>query len=131
MEFKSITQDDYELVRQFLIDVGWKHRVGTSESFRRMMQKTDRTVVAWDDSRIVGFARALCDGVSNGYISMVAVAADQRGKGIGRQLVTRLMGDDRNITWVLRAGRGSDAFWARMGFKRSEVAMERVRDSVS
>src|SRR6267142_5249830 len=107
MEFRSITPEDYEMVRQFLAEAGWQHRVSNPEQFRRMIENTDRTVVAWDDSRIVGFARALCDGVSNGYISMVAVALDRRGQGIGRELVRRLTKDDVEITWVLRAGRGS------------------------
>jgi len=129
MEFRSITPKDYELVRQFLAEVGWQHRVTDPEQFRRMMEQTDRTVVAWDDSRIVGFARALCDGVSNGYISMVAVALDRRGQGIGRAVVERLIEDDPDITWVLRAGRGSGEFWKKMGFKGSELAMERVRAS--
>jgi len=129
MEFRSVTPAEYESVRQFLAEVGWQHRVSNPEQFRRMMEKTDRTIVAWDDSRIVGFARALCDGVSNGYISMVAVAADRRGKGIGRKLVEALTKDDLNITWVLRAGRGSEGFWKKIGFKGSEIAMERVRSS--
>lgn len=92
-----------------------------------MMQGTDRTVVAWDEERVVGFARALCDGVSNGYLSLVAVAEDRRGQGIGRELVRRLMGDDPDITWNLRAGRGSEGFWRKMGFAVSEIAMERTR----
>ncbi len=129
MEFRSVTPAEYESVRQFLAEVGWQHRVSNPEQFRRMMEKTDRTIVAWDDSRIVGFARALCDGVSNGYISMVAVAADRRGKGIGRKLLEALIKDDLNITWVLRAGRGSEGFWRKIGFKGSEIAMERVRPS--
>jgi len=129
MEFRSITPEDYELVRQFLAEVGWQHRVTDPEQFRRMMEKTDRTVVAWDDSRIVGFARALCDGISNGYISMVAVAPDRRGQGIGRNLVECLIEDDLNITWVLRAGRESEGFWEKIGFKGSKLAMERVRAS--
>lgn len=129
MEFRAATAEDYELVRQFLVEVGWQHRVGDPKRFRRLMEHTDRAVVAWDGPRIVGFARALCDGVSNGYISMVAVAVDQRGQAIGRRLVERLIEDDPNITWVLRAGRGSDAFWEKLGFKRSEIAMERVRVS--
>lgn len=127
MELRAITPEDYEAVRQFLVEVGWRQRVGSSERFCIMMQNSDLTAVAWDASRVVGFARALCDGVSNGYISMVAVAAERRGEGIGRQLVDFLMGDDPGITWVLRAGRGSEEFWSRVGFKRSEVAMERVR----
>ncbi len=129
MDFRAVTGEDYEPVRQFLAEVGWQHRVSDPEAFRRMMEKTDRTVVAWDGSRIVGFARALCDGVSNGYISMVAVAVDQRGQGIGRRLVETLIEDDFNIIWVLRAGRGSEAFWEKLGFQRSELAMERLRVS--
>lgn len=127
MELRAITPEDYEAVRQFLVEVGWRQRVGSSERFCIMMQNTDLTAVAWDASRVVGFARALCDGVSNGYISMVAVAAERRGEGIGRKLVDFLMGDDLGITWVLRAGRGSEEFWSKVGFKRSQVAMERVR----
>lgn len=124
MEFKSIRPEDYELVREFLMEVGWEHRVGDPERFRAMIENTDRTVVAWDEQRVVGFGRALCDGVSNGYISMVAVAADRRGQGIGRKLVECLIDGDTNLTWVLRAGRGSEGFWKRMGFTNSSVAME-------
>ena len=130
MELKAITPEDYETVRQFLVKVGWEQRVGSSEQFRRMIENTDRTVVAWDASRVIGFARALCDDVSNGYISMVAVAAERRGEGIGRKLVEHLIGSNPGITWVLRAGRGSEEFWSKLGFKGSAVAMERVRSQI-
>jgi predicted N-acetyltransferase YhbS len=127
MEYRSITSEDYEPVRQFLSEVGWQRRVADPEKFAKMMMNTNRAVVAVDGSRVVGFARALCDEVSNGYISMVAVASDRRGQGIGRELVRQLIKDDTGITWVLRAGRGSGGFWERVGFRSSEVAMERVR----
>ena len=127
MEFRPIAPDDYEPVRQFLSEAGWGQRVGDAEKFKKMIENTGRTVVALEGTRVVGFARALCDEVSNGYISMVAVAADVRGRGVGSELVRRLIGDDAGVTWVLRAGRGSRGFWEKVGFKPSEVAMERVR----
>ena len=127
MEYRPITSGDYEPVRHFLSAVGWQHRVADPEKFVRMLEHTNRAVVAVDGARIVGFARALCDEVSNGYISMVAVATDMRGRGIGRELVRRLIKDDAGITWVLRAGRGSEGFWEKMGFQSSAVAMERLR----
>jgi predicted N-acetyltransferase YhbS len=127
MEYRPVNPEDYEAVRQFLSEMGWQERVADPERFKMMMEKTDRTVAAFDASRVVGFARALCDGVSNGYLSMVAVSPDRRGQGIGRELVTRLIGEDHGVTWVLRAGRGSEGFWEKMGFKASRVAMERVR----
>jgi ribosomal protein S18 acetylase RimI-like enzyme len=97
------------------------------EQFNKMMENTNRTIVAIEGSRIVGFARALCDEVSNGYISMVAVAPEQRGRGIGRELVQRLTNGNDAITWVLRAGRDSGRFWEKIGFKSSDIAMEKIR----
>jgi N-acetylglutamate synthase-like GNAT family acetyltransferase len=126
--YRPIQIDDYEAVQTFLADHGWGKRVSDVERFRAMIEGADRTVVALDDGRVVGFARALCDGVSNGYVSMVAVATDMRRQGIGRRLVETLMQEDSgDITWVLRAGRESRGFWERLGFKASDIAMERVR----
>jgi len=127
--FRSARVDDYEKVRQLVIATGWGKRVQDPDRFRRMMENADRAVVAIEGEHVVGFARALFDDASNGYISMVAVAADFQGKGIGRELVKRLMDVDapQQITWVLRAGRGATGFWEKMGFRKSEVAMEIVR----
>jgi len=127
MEFRSIKPADYEAVRQFLAENGWQKRVADAEKFYRMMENANRTAVALENNRVVGFARALCDDVSNGYIGTVAVAEDFRRKGVGRELVERLMGNDKNITWVLRAGRGSEKFRKKMGFSASEAAMEKTR----
>jgi len=112
-----------------LIDTGWQERVANRDRFERMIGGASRTVVAVDEGRVVGFARALFDGASNGYISTVTVAADRRSQGIGRQMVQRLMAVDEadNITWVLRAARGSVPFWEKVGFGKSDTAMEVVR----
>ena len=125
--YRAANEDDFEAIRKFLAENGWKKRVEDNKRFRKMIGNADRTVIALDGERLVGFARALCDGVSNGYIGTVAVAEDHRGRGIGRELVNRLMGPDPEITWVLRAGRGSGEFWKKMGFEASAVAMERNR----
>ncbi len=127
MIFRAAKTEDYEAIRRFLAENGWEKRVADRAGFQKMMDNADRTVVALEGEKVVGFARALCDGVSNGYISTVAVAVDMRGRGVGRELVRRLVGDDDGITWVLRAGHGSEDFWRRMGFEASEVAMERLR----
>lgn len=126
--YRSIQTSDYEAVQTFLADNGFAARVSHPERFRAMIEGAGRTVVAFDGGRVIGFARALFDGASNGYISTVAVAEDHRRQGIGRRLVEHLtQGESGDITWVLRAGHGSRGFWERMGFAASEVAMERVR----
>lgn len=129
ISYRPVRVDDYEQIRQLVIDAGWSKRAEDPERFRRMMEGANRTVVALDAGRVVGFARALFDNASNGYISMVAVAAENQGRGIGRALVKRLMDvkAPRQITWVLRSARESTGFWEKMGFRKSDVAMEIVR----
>jgi len=128
IKYRPARAEDHEAIRQFLSGVGWHRRVSDPAKFKRMMEGADRTVVALDGGRVVGFARALCDGVSNGYLSMLAVSPEMRGRGIGREIVRRLTDDESGeITWVLRAGRESRGFWERMGFEDSEIAMEKTR----
>ncbi|HKY28144.1 MAG TPA: GNAT family N-acetyltransferase [Pyrinomonadaceae bacterium] len=129
IEFRKVTPDDYEQLRQFLSEQGWAERVRDLDRFQTMLDGSALTVVAVDGDTIVGFARALCDGATNAYISTVAVAPDRRGEGIGRELVERLMSGDTDgrITWVLRARPDSVGFWSRLGFTPSSIAMERLR----
>ena len=127
MNYRPVTSNDYDAVRELLAHSGWQGRVKDVEKFRKMLDNADRTVIAIDDGQVVGFVRALCDDVSNGYISMVVVAEEKRGQGIGRELVTRLIGYNKDITWVLRAGKNSGDFWQKMGFSVSTIAMECTR----
>ena len=127
IEYRSADSGDIEAIRAFLAENGWENRVADEERFRIMIEHASRTVVAFEGDRLVGFARALCDEASNGYIGTVAVARDKRMSGVGRKMVSRLMGDDPSITWVLRAGGDSEQFWIKMGFEHSLSAMEKIR----
>jgi ribosomal protein S18 acetylase RimI-like enzyme len=128
MQIREITASDLEAVCRLLAANGWAHRIPDEAYLARLVASSQHACVAVLDGEIAGFARALTDGLSNGYLSMVVVAAPFRGRGIGRALVERIVGAEENITWVLRAGRdGAPAFFARLGFVNSTLAMERPR----
>ena len=121
MEFRPVAPGDYEPVRQFLSEVGWGHRVGDAEKFRKMMENTGRAVVAFEGGRVVGFARALCDEVSNGYISMVAVAADRRGRGIGANSCGGSSGTTEGLRGSCARGAGAAASGRRWVSSRQKL----------
>lgn len=125
---RDLLPAEVETVRLFLGQHGWGHRTGSNDYFAQLIENSQRTAVALSGEQIIGFARGITDGLSNGYLSMVVVDDQHRRTGVGRALVEHVMGDNPEITWVLRAGRdGAEAFFANLGFETSTIAMERPR----
>ena len=82
---------------------------------------------AYDADRLIGFCRAITDGVSNAYISSVMVAPEYRRRGIGRQMLARLMADRDDIKFVLHTRKEAAAFYAAVGFAPATDMMTRDR----
>jgi ribosomal protein S18 acetylase RimI-like enzyme len=73
-------------------------------------------VHAYEGARLVGFARAVSDGVSNAYVSSVMVHPGSRRRGVGRGMIERLVAGHTGIKFVLHARKDAAAFYAAVGF---------------
>ena len=128
MNIRTIHPEEFESARAILSACGWTKKIEDPEIFAASVRASQIALVAEVGNQIVGFLRAITDGVFNGYISMIAVAPERQGTGIGKALVNAALGTNPNITWVLRADRtGVQGFYASLGFEPSTVAMERRR----
>ncbi len=84
-------------------------------------------VSAWDDGALVGFARAISDGVTNAYIRTVAVRPTHQRRGIGREMVRRLLAGRDGITFALHSRPTARAFYVACGFVANLDMFRRLR----
>jgi ribosomal protein S18 acetylase RimI-like enzyme len=84
-------------------------------------------VHARDGATLVGFARAISDGIATAYLSSVMVDPDYRRRGIGRLLVEHLVQNRDSIKFVLHTRPDATAFYAALGFTAATDMMVRER----
>lgn len=98
-----------------------------------MVEGSRWVVSAWDTDgpgqpRLVGFVRAVSDGVSNAYVSTVGVLPSHQRRGIGRQLMTRLLADKPTVKWVLHTSEAGEALYRSLGFVDATRMLVRDRE---
>jgi ribosomal protein S18 acetylase RimI-like enzyme len=82
---------------------------------------------AHDGNRLVGFARAISDGVTTAYVSNVMVDPAYRRLGIGRRLLAALTAGRDGVKFVLHTRTGSRSFYSAIGFVDAADMMVRDR----
>src|SRR5277367_642350 len=116
MQVRSIQPSELEAAQRLLLKNGFEgERLTDVERFRELISRSQRALVAVEAGEVIGFARAICDELSNGYLSMLVVAEQHRGRGVGTALVKAVVGEDRRIGWMLRAARpGVASFYEKL-----------------
>jgi len=73
--------------------VGWLNPP-SREKHLEILEKSDRVILAidTDSNRVVGFIYAITDGVLSAYLPLLEVLPDYQGRGIGSELVSKMLG---------------------------------------
>lgn len=96
----------------------------------RILRNSSRVVVARDDAgMVVGFVNALSDGVLAAYIPLLEVLPGHRHRGVGTELVRRLLEKLPGLYMVdVMCDDDVLPFYARLGFVPASGAIMRNYD---
>lgn len=99
--------------------VGWPNPP-TPETHLRILQGSTHIQLAVDDEtgNVVGFMTAISDGVSAAYIPHLEVIPDFKQRGIGSELVKRMLAVLKDIYMIdLMCDADVQPFYARLGMR--------------
>ena len=122
---------DVDAVWDFLSTEAYWGKSRTRPDFEAQLATAWRIIGAYETAtgRLVGFARAISDGVAYGYLSDVFVTPDARGAGLGKELVATMVdrGPGAGFRWTLHTN-DAHGLYGKFGFaKPDHTYLERPR----
>lgn len=110
-----------DALHALFVQAGWADENTPEELycfFNRPFLGADFVVSAWDGERLVGCVRALSDGAVRNVVYDLVVEREYRGRGIGSELLRRLMQRCPRGEWLLQTEEHIVPFYEKMGFRR-------------
>ena len=94
----------------------------SSDGIQKMLDATYVVLGAWEGDRLIGFVRTITDGIYRALIDDLVVEESRRGRGIGSELMKRLIERLREMEIeevFLRCGGDVVPFYQRHGFEKT------------
>lgn len=110
----------HQILALYKMEGWWIESKDDVDLVKRIVSGSHCFLIVEDGGRLKGMGRAISDHVSDAYIQDVAVEESCRGKGIGREIIRRLVNrlNQDGVNWIgLIAERGSHPFYERLGFE--------------
>ena len=115
-----------ELYRLYDFD-GWNDFLKLpKEDLHRAMIQSWLIISAYDEDRLIGPGRVISDGVINGYICGLIVHPDYRRKGIGTEIMRKLVEECQkaNIHIELFSEHHNASYYEKVGFKEFAIGLK-------
>jgi len=114
---------NYDGLVKLFNQAGWSDKTSDLDRLQLMVENSQIVVTAWDEEKMIGFARCVTDYVYNGQINNVIVDQEYRGRGIGKGLVSIILADSKKVTYILRGDPDNIDFYKQIGFKDTILSL--------
>jgi ribosomal protein S18 acetylase RimI-like enzyme len=124
----DVDRVDIDELHRFLSTEAYWARGRPRETVERLVREAQRVVGLYRGGRLVGFCRAVTDGVAFVYLADVYVLPEFRGRGLGVELVREMIenGPYAGRRWLLHT-EDAHRLYEKFGFAAPDrKLMERV-----
>jgi GNAT superfamily N-acetyltransferase len=122
----NTSEIDWELIPSILKAVGMSFHDGKIHKIA--FEKSHFVVFVFRDEQLIGFGRALSDGVYQAAIYDVAVLPEFQGNGIGKLIVNSIVENCPGCNFILYASPGKEKFYERFKFRKMKTGMALYTD---
>lgn len=123
IEYKVNAPINAEEVANVFRASGIRRPVEQLERIQKMIDNANITITAWDESKLIGIARAITDYSYCCYLSDLAVDEEYQRKGIGKALINELQNQlSEEISLLLLSAPNAMDYYPHVGFNKANNA---------
>ena len=107
--------------------LGWNSLNLTTDELEEMCMNSWYAVYAFNADKLVGMGRVISDGVVTGIICAVCVLPDYQSKGIGKEIISRLVQycEQKRVIPQFLCEEELEPYYEKLGFTKLSVGMAR------
>lgn len=117
---------DFNEVRNILIKAFGGRKIDEKEKIEKAFINSSHVIYVYDDSKLIGFARAISD-IEWAIIYNVALDPNYQSKGLGKEILNRLVKSLGNRHIFTYTHPRTISYYEHLGFKRSKMAFKYVK----
>jgi ribosomal protein S18 acetylase RimI-like enzyme len=112
---------NWQFVAETLKRVGMAY--AEPAAHRKSFENSQVTVFIRQKGQLIGFGRAISDGVFQTAIYDVAIIPEYQARGIGTIIIKTIMDKFSNCNFILYAALGKEGFYQKLGFRKMKTGM--------
>ncbi|MFH0995737.1 MAG: GNAT family N-acetyltransferase [Pseudomonadota bacterium] len=112
---------DWQEVSETLRRVGMTY--GDPGMHRKAFENSHITVFVYRGDQLIGFGRAISDGVCQAAIYDVAVVPEFQKKGLGTTIIKHILAGLSHCNVILYASPGKEGFYKTLGMRKMKTGM--------
>ncbi|MDM8525225.1 GNAT family N-acetyltransferase [Desulfococcaceae bacterium HSG8] len=118
---------DWKTVSETLKCVGMAYY--EPDMHRRAFEASHTTVFIYHAEQLIGFGRAISDGVYQAAVYDCAVLPEFQGKGLGKTIMNNILSRISHCNVILYATPGKEGFYRTLGFRKMKTGMAYFKKS--